>query len=106
MTMEELQESFNRKIAKTKGTPFEGSDTPGGEAPIDSPKEAPELDSRVEASSDEVAEVATDVEDGYCCPKCGSTLFRRSRRRWYERLIRRPKMARCLKCDHRFPYMP
>jgi len=42
-------------------------------------------------------------ERGYC-PKCGSITYRRSRRRWYERMIRRERMARCLKCRHRFPY--
>ena len=37
------------------------------------------------------------------CPYCSSTDFRRSRRRWYDRLIRRPAMARCRNCRRRFP---
>ena len=51
-----------------------------------------------------VAVAENEVDDYRLCPKCGSTLYRRSRRRWYERLMSRPRMARCLKCDHRFPY--
>jgi hypothetical protein len=38
------------------------------------------------------------------CPKCGNMKYRRSRRRWYERWLDRPKMARCLKCSHRYPH--
>ena len=38
------------------------------------------------------------------CPKCRSTIYRRSHRRWYERFLGRPKMARCLECHHRFHY--
>jgi hypothetical protein len=38
------------------------------------------------------------------CPACGSTEYRRSHRTTLERMLRRPKMARCRKCRHRFPY--
>jgi len=37
------------------------------------------------------------------CPRCGSRVYRRSRRRWLERLLRRPPMARCKTCRRRFP---
>ncbi len=37
------------------------------------------------------------------CPRCGSTDHYRSRRRWYERLFRRSAMARCRRCQKRFP---
>jgi hypothetical protein len=37
------------------------------------------------------------------CPHCGSDNLRRSRRRWYERLIFRPRMLRCLDCLKRCP---
>lgn len=37
------------------------------------------------------------------CPYCGSDDFRRSRRRWYDHLLKRPKMARCRQCRRRFP---
>ena len=42
------------------------------------------------------------------CPYCGSTDFHRSRRRWYDRLMKRPTMARCRICRRRFPrpYIP
>jgi hypothetical protein len=38
------------------------------------------------------------------CPLCGSTAYRRSRRTTLERLLLRPKMARCKNCRKRFPY--
>ncbi len=38
------------------------------------------------------------------CPRCGSKNFRRSRRRWYEQVLRRSPMARCRACRARFPY--
>ena len=38
------------------------------------------------------------------CPACGSTSYRRSRRTTLERILLRPRMARCRKCRKRFPY--
>jgi hypothetical protein len=38
------------------------------------------------------------------CPACGSTEYRRSRRATLERILLRPRMARCRKCRKRFPY--
>ena len=38
------------------------------------------------------------------CPFCGSTAYRRSRRTTLERILLRPKMARCRNCRKRFPY--
>jgi hypothetical protein len=38
------------------------------------------------------------------CPVCGSTSYRRSRRTTLERILLRPKMARCRNCRKRFPY--
>src|SRR5579863_2189010 len=38
------------------------------------------------------------------CPRCGEKHFHRSQRGWLERvLLRRPPMARCVACRHRFP---
>jgi hypothetical protein len=37
------------------------------------------------------------------CPQCGKKDFRRSRRRWWERLIMRGPMVRCRACHTRFP---
>ncbi len=37
------------------------------------------------------------------CPVCGSTEYRRSRRTILERILMRPRMARCRKCRKRFP---
>jgi hypothetical protein len=39
-----------------------------------------------------------------CCPACGSTKYRRSKRTTLERMLRRPSMARCESCEMRFPY--
>ena len=71
---------------------------------FDSSEESRGLGDQPSRSSIGVAESTDEVDDYRLCPKCGSTLYRRSRRRWYERLMRRRRMARCLKCDHRFPY--
>jgi len=38
------------------------------------------------------------------CPACGSTAYRRSRRTLLERILLRPRMARCRNCRKRFPY--
>jgi transcription elongation factor Elf1 len=38
------------------------------------------------------------------CPHCGSNHYRRSRRTAAERLLFRPKMARCSHCRKRFPF--
>ena len=38
------------------------------------------------------------------CPVCGSTDYRRSQRTTLERLLLRPRMARCRRCRKRFPY--
>lgn len=40
---------------------------------------------------------------GPVCPRCGKSDYRRSRRRWWERLLRRPPMVRCRTCRTRFP---
>ena len=104
MTREELQEHFDRKIAEALGKPYEPYDPPEGDMASDSSEPSRELPAREGNSSIGLAEQTDEVDDYWLCPKCGSTIFRRSHRRWYERLLRRPKMARCMKCDHRFPY--
>lgn len=43
-------------------------------------------------------------QDSTRCPHCGSTHYRRSRRTPLERLLFRPKMARCSHCRKRFPF--
>jgi predicted RNA-binding Zn-ribbon protein involved in translation (DUF1610 family) len=104
MTVEELRESFERQIAKSLEKEHTDLKATGGKMASDSPEKARELGAQPIGSSIGVAVAPAEVEDYRLCPKCGSTLYRRSRRRWYERLVRRPKMARCLKCDHRFHY--
>jgi hypothetical protein len=104
MTVEELRESFDRQIAKSLGKEHADLKATGGKMASDSPEKPRGLGAQPIGSSIGVAEVTDEVEDYRTCPKCGSTLYRRSRRRWYERLVRRPKMARCLRCDHRFHY--
>lgn len=118
MTVEELQENFNRKIAESlqkEPSPAEVVDVAA--SPIPTPVEEV---SRVEevsgmeaepvqasigvAERAEEAEVEEETDDYQLCPRCGGTNFRRSRRRWWERLLNYPRMARCMKCDNRFPY--
>lgn len=54
--------------------------------------------------SGNLADAHKETNFADCCPKCTSTSYRASRRRWYERLMKRPRMARCSNCLHRFPY--
>jgi hypothetical protein len=107
MSPEELSESFNRQIARASGKRY-APPNKGVEQTMTSTSnssEVPHGDGAPESpTTTAVAEAAGEVQEYRLCPRCGSIRFRRSRRRWYEKLIRRPKMARCLKCDHRFPY--
>ncbi len=104
MTVEELQEQFNRKIAESLGKPYSASEATEGNMASGFQEESRGYGTQPKTPSIGVAEATDEAEDYRLCPKCGSTIYRRSRRRWYERLVKRPKMARCLKCDHRFPY--
>jgi len=104
MTREELQEHFNRKVAESLRQSSANETMPEGSMATDSVEPSAEVRSQAGSSSVGLAEETDEVDDYRLCPKCGSTIFRRSHRRWYEKLFKRPKMARCLKCDHRFPY--
>jgi hypothetical protein len=104
MTMEELQEHFDQKIAEASGKSPAASDTLEGNMSPDSLQQSGEHQAEASSSSIGLAEATDEVDEYRLCPKCGSTIFRRSHRRWYERLLRRPRMARCMKCDRRFPY--
>jgi hypothetical protein len=104
MTHEQLQEHYNRKIAEvSRRGPTEpetlAPQMARGFAQTSIGRRTPET-----ATSVSVVEAHSEVEDYGCCPECGSTIYRRSRRRFFERLLKRPKMARCLRCDHRFPH--
>jgi hypothetical protein len=105
MTVEDLQEQFDRKIAESLARKRAASEMAEGNMASNSPEESSKIGTQPTSSSIGVAEAP--VEDGEFgfCPKCMSTLYRRTRRRWYEKwLLKRPRMARCLKCGHRFPY--
>lgn len=104
VTAEQLTAYFNRKIAEAKGNTYVHSQAYGGNMASGSSEDSSEVERRQDQSSIGVAEPAEEVYEYRMCPKCGSGSYRRSRRRWYEKMIRRSKMARCLKCDHRFPY--
>jgi hypothetical protein len=103
MTLEQLQESFNRKVAAAGGTPPASSPGAGENMPIGSAKEAGSQGAGHSSLPDGMTE-RIEEDRPRSCPKCGSTNYHRSRRRWYERLLRRPRMARCSRCRHRFPY--
>ncbi len=104
MTMEQLQESFNRQIVAAGGSLPANSPKPGENMAFDSGKEAGSQGAGPSTSPLNPTEERIEEDRPRSCPKCGSHNFRRSRRRWYERLLRRGRMARCSKCRHRFPY--
>ena len=62
----------------------------------------------VESSQPKVAKQGTAADSSNRglrrCPVCGSTAYRRSRRTTLERILLRPRMARCRVCRKRFPY--
>jgi len=104
MTHEQLQEYYERKLA-------EASRSASAEPAILRPPLVPRF-SRASVGRETLgAPASVSVAEGYgetahhgSCPECGSTIYRRSRRRFFERLLKRPKMARCLRCGHRFPH--
>jgi len=104
LTAEQLNEYFNRKIAQSRGEAYGPPGAQGNDvAPVFSPQ-VEGGEARQSASLSAAAVATIEGEDYQLCPQCGGTVYRRSRRRWYEKLVNRPRMARCLKCDHRFPY--
>ena len=106
---EDLEADFNRKIAEA------GGDMPKEPKPA-KPAKADEVSETYDdyetfddgdlvtdaPLADEVRE-AREANGDASCPRCTSTLYRRSRRNFLERLLKRPRMARCLRCNHRFP---
>ena len=101
LTAEELTEHFNRKIAESKGRTLV---VVKEQNMASSAEESHGLGSQQQRSSVSVAEPTEEIDDYRLCPECGSTAYHRSHRRWYEKLLKSPRMARCGKCDHRFPY--
>ena len=104
MTVEELRERFNQQIAATSRKPSAAPEAPGGEMASDSSEKSGGPGTQPSRSSIRRVEATYEGDDYRFCPKCGSSHYHRSRRRWYERLVRRRRMARCMKCNHRFPY--
>jgi len=109
LSYDELQANFDRKIAEAEG------EMPKEPTPVrlDTSREVSEATDDFETFDDadlelEAPQVEESQETGekhadVCCPRCTSPLYRRSRRNFIERLLSRPKMARCLRCNHRFP---
>lgn len=54
-------------------------------------------------TTEEATPAMSPPNNSPACPYCGSSDFRRSRRRWFDHLRRRSKMARCKQCHRRFP---
>jgi len=104
MTDDELQRTSDQEHVEALREPSTAAETPGGNLAPGSREDSSGPGAYPNVSSIGVTEPTREVDDYHLCPKCGSTFYRRSRRRWYERLAKRPKMARCVKCDHRFPY--
>jgi len=104
MTREELQVEFNRKIAKASRRTFAAPETPVTQvSPIPEQAES-EAKYQTKGTSAVFEEAPTGAASGRYCPYCGSWVFRRSKRRFLERLFGRPRMARCMDCYRRFPY--
>jgi rubredoxin len=105
MTAEELRARFNRELAAAGGR-RPSPPLPAEEVEVESQSEGEIYEPEAHGSHAVVDEAPTDEEypDYHLCPECGSTIYRRSHRRWWEKLIGRPRMARCMKCRHRFPY--
>lgn len=102
MTAEQLRADFNRKLAESmRGESGEPGETSIG---VEISQEPSRFEPVPGESSIGVAEAPEEIDEYCLCPKCGSSVYRRSRRRWFERLLKRPKMARCMRCSYRFPY--
>lgn len=104
MTYEHLQEHYDRKIAESSRWAPAEPKTLAPEMAFEFAQASTGRGTLETATSISVAEPGDAVDDDHYCPECGSTSYRRSRRRFYERLLRRPRMARCMRCNHRFPY--
>ena len=104
LTMDQLQASFDRKIAAVSRTEGRNPKISREDVVFTPAQTPPQTNPPPDATTSGVALATDDVQDYKLCPKCGSTIYRRSRRRWYERWLSRPKMARCLKCGERFRF--
>jgi len=111
MTRQELQERFDRIVAEALRKVRPASEAGGAKMEFKpfSGSRGPEVKTTgsavaVAEAARETAQTVGETDEYNCCPKCASPRYRRSRRRWYERLVRRPKMARCTNCNRRFPF--
>ena len=109
LSYDELEENFNRKIAES-GSEMPNKPEPAQPVTAHEVSEAPDdyetfddSEPELEAPLAKESRGATEHHADGCCPRCSGTLYRRSRRNFIERLLKRPRMARCLRCNHRFP---
>ncbi len=103
MTVDELREKFNQEIAKTLKKPPVVVEVSAGKMTQESQEKAAPVESSRKPGARH-SEPDDEVDDYRLCPKCGSSNYHRSRRRWYEKLLKRRRMARCMRCNFRFPY--
>jgi hypothetical protein len=81
-----------------------------GKEPANAPGVAEErralatAEARPEPKKDEVPAADSSDRELRCCPACGSAEYHRTKRTTMERMLRRPRMARCESCGTRFPY--
>jgi rubredoxin len=104
MTYEQLQEDYDRKVAEASRTSPAHPQTRAVHMTPAFARASIGSGTLSTPTPVSVADAYDEVDDDGCCPDCGSTFYRRSRRRFFERLLKRPRMARCLRCNHRFPY--
>ena len=103
--MEELSQDYSRQLERASPRPLATNEISDGNPASDMNNKSG-LPSAVPSLPPEGnVESPKRVGNYYMCPTCGSTDCHRSRRRWWERLIKRPPMARCHRCNHRFPYV-
>ena len=103
MSFEQLEADFNRKVADAGGRTSATRVAASPEAASERARGF--VGQATQHSAAEDTSVATEkVDEDAGCPKCGSTHYGRSRRTFLERLLKRPRMARCMRCGHRFPY--
>lgn len=102
--MEQLRQNFHRDLQATASDYSATSEARGAQHRVRPLQALAEFEMIPPDSSIGIAEDPERMARArHVCPRCGGGDFVPSRRRWYERCLIRPKMARCIECTHRFP---
>lgn len=102
--MEQLRQSFHRNLQVRASDKLPASEARGLHRDVRRVQAVGEFEMIPPYSSIGLAEAPEgETRANHVCPRCGCADFVPSRRRWYERCLIRPKMARCIDCTYRFP---